>query len=259
MLGVSRARACARPLARRQRGVARRCRAQFGLQVYDDETARRLTLVALELSGYLERYLWPLLGDPASGSWEHIMSIVALVNLKAREGASPWAAFSDDAERFAALFARVLELPNEQPRWLAAGYDARASWTAFFVNAFAALEDAMVRAQALKLVSLPMWSTLAPKQMSLFSFSRRVTLTPPSPSRRNAQVFVPLLVDDLANTFAWSRHSTARPLLCVPLCCALHEREELCRQPWLRHEANQALDRKQCITIPPISFHPCAL
>ena len=58
-------------------------------------------------------------------------------------------------------------------------------------------------------------STLAPKQMSLFSFSRRVTLTPPSPSRRNAQVFVPLLVDDLANTFAWSRHSTARPESCA--------------------------------------------
>ena len=51
--------------------------------------------------------------------------------------------------------------------------------------------------------------------MSLFSFSRRVTLTPPSPSRRNAQVFVPLLVDDLANTFAWSRHSTARPESCA--------------------------------------------
>jgi len=50
---------------------------------------------------------------------------------------------------------------------------------------------------------------------TLFSFSRRVTLTPPSPSRRNAQVFVPLLVDDLANTFAWSRHSTARPESCA--------------------------------------------
>ena len=37
----------------------------------------------------------------------------------------------------------------------------------------------------------------------------------PSPSRRNAQVFVPLLVDDLANTFAWSRHSTARPESCA--------------------------------------------
>ena len=81
-------------------------------------------LVALELSGYLERYLWPHLAEPAAASWEHVMSIVALVNLKAREGAPAWAAFSAEPERFASLFSRVLDLPTEQPRWSSASYDA---------------------------------------------------------------------------------------------------------------------------------------
>ena len=44
--------------------------------------------------------------------------------------------------------------------------EARAIWTAFLVNAFAALEDAMVRAQALRLASLPMWTTLAPAHLA---------------------------------------------------------------------------------------------
>ena len=45
-------------------------------------------------------------------------------------------------------------------------YDERGTWTLFLVNAFASLEDEMVRAQVLKLVSLPMWSTLAPKNLA---------------------------------------------------------------------------------------------
>ena len=122
-------------------------------------------LSALELSGYLERYLWPNLKEPASASFEHVMSVVALVNLKAREGVPSWAAFSSEPERFAEFFVRVVDLPSAGAA-AGFGYDARALWTAFFVHAFASLEDAMVRAQALKLVSLPMWSSLAPKHLA---------------------------------------------------------------------------------------------
>ena len=167
-------------------------------------------LVALELSGYLERYLWPHLAEPAAASWEHVMSIVALVNLKAREGAPAWAAFSAEPERFASLFSRVLDLPTEQPRWSSASYDAKAAWTAFFVNAFAALEDGMVRAQALRLVSLPMWATLAPKhqQQQLASqpqlgrpwkfltkrAAKEAKMESPPPSSRQERDFIPSLL-----------------------------------------------------------------
>jgi len=125
-------------------------------------------LATLELSGYLERYLWPHLGDPAAASWEHIMSIVALVNLKAREGAPPWLAFHSAPERFGAFFARLLDLPAERPRTrfgAAAAYEARAAWATFLVHVFASLEDAMLRPHALRLVSLPMWETLTPTHL----------------------------------------------------------------------------------------------
>ena len=122
-------------------------------------------VAALELSGYLERHLWPECSDPSAASFEHVMSIVCMVNFKAHEGVAAWAAFTADPERFGAFFSRVVSMPSEQPRWAATGYDERATWTAFLVTAFATLEDSMVRAQALRLVSLPMWSTLAAKHL----------------------------------------------------------------------------------------------
>ena len=77
------------------------------------------------------------------------MSIVMLVNLKAREGVSPWQAFASAPERFAAFFSRVVDLPETSAatEWT---FDAKAAWTAFFVHAFASLEDGLVRSQALK-------------------------------------------------------------------------------------------------------------
>ena len=176
-------------------------------------------LVALELSGYLERYLWPHLVEPASASWDHIMSIVALVNVKAREGAPPWAAFRSEPERFGAFFARVIDLPRDAPQeWARAGYDAAAAWTTFYVNAFAALEDAMVRAQALRLVSLPMWSTLAPAHLQAQLAAQPQLARPwkvlqkrkakeakmdaPPASSRHEREFVPQLLKDFLRALA---------------------------------------------------------
>ncbi|KOO28512.1 intron-binding protein aquarius [Chrysochromulina tobinii] len=96
------------------------------------------------------------------------MSIVALVNLKAREGAPPWLAFHSAPERFGTFFARLLDLPAERPRTrfgAAAAYEARAAWATFLVHVFASLEDAMLRPHALRLVSLPMWETLTPTHL----------------------------------------------------------------------------------------------
>merc|ERR1740117_2897575 len=111
----------------------------------------------LELSGYLEHYLWP--NFVVESSWTHVMSIVAMINLKFNEGLSAWPAFAADPTRFAALFARVIELPAERAAAEGApamGDDEHTRWVLFFVRAFASLEDEMVRAQVLRLVSLPM-------------------------------------------------------------------------------------------------------
>ena len=116
-------------------------------------------LGALELSGYLERYLWPNLTDGAS--WEHVMSIVSLVNLKAREGVAVWSHFHAEPDRFAAFITRVVDLERSRPM----SYAALTEWTTFMVHAYASLEDEMVRAHFLRLVSLPMWETLTPRHL----------------------------------------------------------------------------------------------
>eukprot|EP00966_Prymnesium_polylepis_P265931 6142910-Prymnesium_polylepis.1 len=91
------------------------------------------------------------------------MSIVVLVNLKFREGVAAWAPFHADPTKFAALFARILELPAERAEM---SFDERSQWTLLLVHAFQSLEDDMVRPHALRLVSLPMWFTISPKALA---------------------------------------------------------------------------------------------
>ena len=46
----------------------------------------------LEISQYLENYLWPNF-DAATASLEHIMSIILMVNEKFRENVPAWTCF----------------------------------------------------------------------------------------------------------------------------------------------------------------------
>ena len=55
-------------------------------------------LMLLELSQYLENYLWPHF-DAGSASYEHVMSIVLLVNEKFRENVPAWGIFEDGKVR----------------------------------------------------------------------------------------------------------------------------------------------------------------
>lgn len=56
----------------------------------DAPSLRRV--MVLEVSQYLERYLWPNF-DPEHAVFAEIMSAVLMVNEKFREGAAPWACF----------------------------------------------------------------------------------------------------------------------------------------------------------------------
>ncbi len=63
----------------------------FASEVVDPSSGRVNTsrVMLLELSQYLERYLWPN-WDPLKSSQEHFLSIVIMANEKAREAVSPW-------------------------------------------------------------------------------------------------------------------------------------------------------------------------
>jgi len=67
--------------------------------------ARRVQL--LEVSQYLEAYLWPNF-DGAAASWEHVMSIILMLNEKFREGVLAWGGLRSDGAKFEAFFQRFL-------------------------------------------------------------------------------------------------------------------------------------------------------
>lgn len=118
---------------------------------------RRKRVMLLEVSQYLERYLWPHFTPDASP--EHVLSIVTLCNEKFREGVSPWESMQvANADAFPAFFSSVLRLRDDPDRPLA--LFERVQHLQFLVVAFQSLESELVRPCALKLVSLPLWHHL---------------------------------------------------------------------------------------------------
>ncbi|KAK9820367.1 hypothetical protein WJX72_009525 [[Myrmecia] bisecta] len=113
-------------------------------QIYTDELGgesdappKLKRIMLLEISQYLENYLWPNF-DAATASFAHIMSIVLMVNEKFRE----------NAERPLRTHERI-------------------SYLLFAIHCFQSLESEMVRSQALKLVSLPLWHALSRGRLQL--------------------------------------------------------------------------------------------
>ena len=131
-------------------------------KIYADElgggsrapTLQRVQL--LEISQYLEKYLWPHF-DAEKASATHVMSVVMMVNEKFREGVSAWTPFRDAPEKFAGFFQRVMRVKSEKKLSL----PEKTAHLVFLVHAFQSLEEEMVRAASLPLVSLPLWTNLS--------------------------------------------------------------------------------------------------
>ncbi|KAJ1615560.1 hypothetical protein T492DRAFT_851513, partial [Pavlovales sp. CCMP2436] len=89
----------------------------------------------------------------------HALSIAAVVLEKAREGVDAWAAFAPRASDFPALLGALLGAASEgaSPELPLA---ERSLVVRFLTHCFASLEVEMVRAPALRLVSLPLWTQL---------------------------------------------------------------------------------------------------
>ncbi|KAH3763383.1 intron-binding protein aquarius [Pelomyxa schiedti] len=112
-----------------------------------DSSLQRVML--LELSFYLESYLWPNWTPTASVA--HIMSIIVMVNEKAREGATIWDTFLPE-EKFLAFMKNVVELSKSPLE-----YSERIAYTLFLINCFQSLENKMIRQFCLRLTSVPLW------------------------------------------------------------------------------------------------------
>ncbi|PSC68726.1 Intron-binding aquarius [Micractinium conductrix] len=128
--------------------------------------SRRVQL--LEISQYLENYLARHLAAGLAGpaAYEHVMSTLLLVNQKFREQVAGWAPFRQAGEdALPALFTKVLALKGEEGERMR--MHERVAFLVFWINAFQSLEDEAVRAQVLRLVSLPLWHALSRGRLQL--------------------------------------------------------------------------------------------
>jgi Intron-binding protein aquarius N-terminus len=140
------------------------------------DTKDRLQL--LEVTCYLENYLWPYF-KRARSSVEHLLSIVLLANEKFSTGVSFWESIgvegTDSAAagiaKFSTFFACCQDLVSGS--WPHGGlkqplsYYERTAFTVFLINVFQSLEQPAVRAAALKLCSLPLWAALSPARLAV--------------------------------------------------------------------------------------------
>lgn len=120
-------------------------------------------VMVLEISQYLENYLWPHF-DPGSSTFEHLMSIILMVNEKFRENVPAWKCFHDRKENFEPFLKRILSL-KDQGRNL--NVAEKTNYLLFIIHCFQSLEDEMVRGPALKLVTLQLWHYLSPGRLQM--------------------------------------------------------------------------------------------
>ncbi|KAE9595341.1 putative intron-binding protein aquarius [Lupinus albus] len=113
-------------------------------------------VMILEVSQYLENYLWPNF-DPESATFEHVMSIILMVNEKFRENVAAWGCFYDRKDIFKGFLDRVLRLKEGRELSIA----EKTNYLVFMINAFQSLEDEVVSMTVLRLASLKSWYSLS--------------------------------------------------------------------------------------------------
>ncbi|KAJ7534618.1 hypothetical protein O6H91_13G103100 [Diphasiastrum complanatum] len=123
-------------------------------------------VAVLEISQYLEKYLWPNF-DAESATFEHVMSIVLMVNEKFRDNVPAWRCFHDREDVFPSFFKRVLDIKNED---CTLTLKERTNYLLFMIHCFQSLEDKMVRSPVLRLVNLPLWQALSPGRLKMELF-----------------------------------------------------------------------------------------
>ncbi|CAG0914886.1 unnamed protein product [Notodromas monacha] len=123
-------------------------------------------VVMLELSQYLERYLWPNYTPAVNPSHEHLMSIIVMVNEKFRERVPAWDIFKVNTENVEFLFHQVLEACLKNPPEEGLGgrranhFKELTAMILFLNHCFNSMENEILRMQVQKLVTLPMWTSL---------------------------------------------------------------------------------------------------
>jgi intron-binding protein aquarius len=113
-------------------------------------------VMILEVSQYLENYLWPNF-DPETATFEHVMSMILMINEKFRENVAAWICFHDRDDLFKKFLQKVLRLKEGRDLTIA----EKTNYLVFMINAFQSLEDAVVNEIVLSLAGLQSWHSLS--------------------------------------------------------------------------------------------------
>ncbi|XP_047322959.1 RNA helicase aquarius [Impatiens glandulifera] len=113
-------------------------------------------VMILEVSQYLENYLWPNF-DPKTASFEHVMSMILMINEKFRENIAAWSCFYSRKDMFKEFLECVLRLKEGRSLSIA----EKTNYLLFMINAFQSLEDEIVSQNILRLASLQCWHSLS--------------------------------------------------------------------------------------------------
>ena len=116
----------------------------------------------LEVSSYLENYLWPHFS--ADKSPEHILSIVLMINEKYKNGISALEDLAKDAEKVTIFFESVVDMYVQKTFPLDGLLD---QYLLFLINTFRSLENSTIRQNALRYLSLPIWESLSQSRLSV--------------------------------------------------------------------------------------------
>ncbi|KAF2115980.1 hypothetical protein BDV96DRAFT_520392 [Lophiotrema nucula] len=112
------------------------------------------SLLVLEQTQLLERYLWPGFTEDAS-QWE-VLLLALMVNVKRRENLASWEHFASKPAEFSAFFRRILSMtvdPSHPTK-------IRAQLVSFIIGAFQSLDSGLVRKECAPLVSISIWQNL---------------------------------------------------------------------------------------------------
>ncbi|KAI5868158.1 P-loop containing nucleoside triphosphate hydrolase protein [Durotheca rogersii] len=112
-------------------------------------------LLVLEGLQTLESYLWPGYSEDSSNF--HVLLIVLITNVKAREKLETWGIFENRPAEFSSLFTRILSMSLDQTL----SQTVRTHLLCFIIYAFQSLDWASVRKECAPLVSIGIWHNLS--------------------------------------------------------------------------------------------------
>ncbi|CAH1406700.1 unnamed protein product [Nezara viridula] len=114
-------------------------------------------IMMLEVSQYLERYLWPNYITGVS-SHNHMMSIVVMMNEKFRERVEAWTSIKKQPEHADGFLRQMFHASLEEDVKLS--FLEKKTLILFLTNTFNSIEVELIREQIKRLVSLSSWSCL---------------------------------------------------------------------------------------------------